>query len=350
MSGGIDSSSAAGLLLQQGFDVSGVTMRLWVDTDGCTPEYQSHDAAEDAAAVARWLKIPHRVVDYRRLFKQQVVDRFVSGYISGVTPNPCTGCNAGVKFGQLLADVLGSGADYLATGHYARILYRENGYELHKGIDTEKDQSYFLYQLNQDQLARILFPLGHYHKLQIRAFAAQSHLPVKDRPESQDLCFLADNDYRGFIHRYHGADFTAGPICDQENRVLGRHKGLPFYTIGQRRGLGVSAGEPLYVIGLDVERNTVIVGRQEQRYRHDLTVAALHFIDGVFPTTPIDVEVKIRYTTQAVAAVLTPIDKNRAFLHCDLPVMDVAPGQSAVFYNGDCVIGGGIIEKPVEHP
>lgn len=344
MSGGVDSSVAAGILKDEGYNVSGIIMRLWDDETGSDQTNKMEQAISDASEMAAILGIKLHVVDYREAFKETVIDYFISAYNNAETPNPCPVCNNRIKFGLLLEEAGRIGADYLATGHYVRIRPAGSGYTVQKGVDEQKDQSYFLYQLNQFQLSRLLFPLGDLKKSQVREMAAAGNFPVRNRPESQDLCFVADNDYRRFMSNHSVESFREGPIIDQSGKLLGRHRGLPCYTIGQRRGIGVSAGEPLYVIGMNQDDNTLMVGNRTQRVRHALTAGQVNYISGELPTEPMSVILKIRYAAQGVEALLTPLGGNRIHLKSEAALYDVAPGQAAVFYQDQTLIGGGTIE------
>jgi len=262
MSGGVDSSTAAALLVEKGYDVIGVMMRLWAEEGqgGSTNRCCSPEAVEDACRVCYVLDIPFHLINYEREFKREVVDLFIAEYARGRTPNPCLACNRRIKFGLLLRRALAMDAHYLATGHYARVRQVSGGYQLLKGCDEAKDQSYVLYMLGQKELRHLLLPLGDYTKPQVRAMARQRGLPVADRAESQDLCFLLDNDYRRFLQAQTPESICPGPILDTAGRTIGQHKGLPFYTIGQREGLGIAAPEALYVMQIDVARNALVVG------------------------------------------------------------------------------------------
>ncbi|MFH2132012.1 MAG: tRNA 2-thiouridine(34) synthase MnmA [bacterium] len=344
MSGGVDSSITAKLLKDEGFDVTGMIMRLWGDQADGAQQAKMEEAISDASEMAALLDIPLLVKDFRKQFKEIVVDYFVAAYERSTTPNPCPVCNKQIKFGLLMQEVDKIGAQYLATGHYVRIKKARSGYILQKGVDPYKDQSYFLYQLNQQQLSRLLFPLGGLLKSQVREMAAAHNFPVKNRPESQDLCFIGDNNYRGFISRHSNLAFRKGPIVDKSGTLLGTHAGLPCYTIGQRRGIGVAAGEPLYVTRLEPETNTLVVGDKTERFKYALTAAEVNFISGTAPVSTIPVTLKIRYAARGVKALLTPLPDGRVSLQSEMALNDVAPGQSAVFYQDETLLGGGIIE------
>jgi tRNA-specific 2-thiouridylase len=346
MSSGVDSSTAAALLVEQGYDVIGVMMRIWGEaTSGGINRCCSPQAVSDARSVARHLGIPFYLLDFQAAFKKYVVDYFVEEYAAGRTPSPCIMCNRHIRFQLLLQRALALEADYLATGHYARIRRTDHGrYQLLKGIDPQKDQSYFLYTLGQTQLRYVLFPVGGYTKTEVRQMARERNLPVADKAESQELCFLADGDYRRFIRDYAPGAVTPGPILDQVGEVLGEHAGLPMYTIGQRRGLGIAVGEPVYVLDMDRERNALIVGPDRDLYHHALSVHSVSYVAGDPPEGTMRVTAKIRSMGSETPATLIPLDANHARLVFDSPVRAFAPGQAAVFYDGDVVIGGGFIE------
>lgn len=345
MSGGVDSSVAAALLVEQGYEVIGLMMRLWSEPgDGvgnrcCTP---------DAVDVARWaadtLNIPFYLFNVEAPFRTHVVDYFVREYAAGRTPNPCLMCNRHIRFDLLLHRALAMDARYLATGHYVRLRQTDSRYRLLKGVDERKDQSYVLYMLNQETLRHLLFPLGSYTKDRVREMARQHGLPVADRAESQDLCFTANGDYRQFLRREATEAIRPGPIVDRSGRVLGQHKGLPFYTIGQRRGLGIAAPEPLYVLEIDAVRNALVVGRATELGRTELTARGVSYISGETPPEPLRVTAKIRYKARESPALLTPLSGDGAALRFDEPLRDITPGQGAVFYQGEELIGGGTIE------
>ncbi len=344
MSGGVDSSVAAALLVDQGYDVTGMMLHLWsepgdgVENRCCTPQ-----GVEDARGVARALDIPFHVVDAASRFKDAVVDPFVGGYAAGRTPNPCLACNRHIKFGYLLRMALVAGADYLATGHYARIARDDGTYRLMRGADPRKDQSYFLYALGQEQLAHVLFPLGDYTKARVRALAERWNLPVAEKDESQDICFVRDQDYGRFLRTYAPDTLEPGPILDREGRRLGDHEGLPLYTIGQRRGIGVTWSEPLYVLEKDLKRNALVVGPASQLGRERFRVAQPHFVVSEPPSLPATVSVKIRSTSREAEATVHPGEDGGLLVHVDRSLRDVTPGQAAVFYRDQEVLGGGII-------
>lgn len=350
MSGGVDSAVAAALLQEQGYAVTGVMLHLWsepgagVENRCCTPQ-----AVKDARRVARALDIPFRVLDAARRFKSAVVDTFIAEYGRGRTPNPCVTCNRRIKFGYLLEMARVAGADYLATGHYAAVRQTNGTYRLLRGADPRKDQSYFLYTLGQAQLQNVLFPLGELTKPQVRRLAEQWELPVARRDESQDICFVRDQDYGRFLRDYAPHTLEAGPILDREGRQLGEHQGLPLYTIGQRRGIGVSWSEPLYVLAKDVSRNALIVGPASQLGRQRFRAADARFVAGHPPSFPARVGVKIRSTGREAQAVLHPGPGGTVWVETERPLRDVTPGQAAVFYRGRDVLGGGVISTAEVH-
>ncbi len=358
MSGGVDSSVAAALLKRQGYDVVGLMLRLWGEPDAPGSAYNrccSPDAIAQARRVAELLDIPFYVLDAQAPFKTRVVDFFVEQYAAGVTPNPCLECNRHVRWDWLLQKALSLEARYLATGHYARVRPTPEGstalpgldatYELLKGVDERKDQSYVLSVMGQSQLRHALFPVGEYTKPAIRQMARDFGLPVADRAESQDLCFLADNDYRRFLGEHAPAAIRPGPIQRRDGAVVGAHTGLPFYTVGQRKGIGVAAPEALYVIATQPETNTLVVGTAAELGRDRLTAARVNWVSGQAPGSPIRVEVKIRYKAAPAPATVSPLPGQRAAVVFDQRLRDITPGQAAVFYADEVCLGGGLIER-----
>ncbi len=349
MSGGVDSSVAAALLVEQGYKVIGIMMRLWAEVGcgvGSTNKCCTPEAVEDARAVADTLGIPFYLLNVEQPFKQHVVDYFIDGYLRGITPNPCIECNRHIRLGVLYRHARALGADYLATGHYARVRRLPDGtYQLLRAVDRRKDQSYVLHMATQEHLAHLLFPVGEYTKDQVREMARARGLPTASRNESQDLCFVYDGDYRRFLRQWANGAIRPGPIMRRDGTVLGEHRGLPFYTIGQRKGLGIAYKEPLYVLELDSERNAVIVGTREELGQSEAHVARVHWIAGRPPTEPIRGQVKIRYKARDVDATITPVAPGRVHIRFDAPLRDITPGQAAVFYDGDVCLGGGIIER-----
>jgi tRNA-uridine 2-sulfurtransferase len=358
MSGGVDSSVAAALLREQGWEVIGITLRLWEEEHaGETPVPSrsccAWEAVNDARQVAAVLGIDHYVLNMKEQFKSGVVDYFVDEYRCGRTPNPCIACNRLIKFSALLQKAKEVGASYLATGHYVRLEYdaARKRFCLRKGIDAWKDQSYMLYELTQDQLQHCLFPLGELTKEQVRRKAASLGLGVARKQESQEICFIPDNDYRGFLRRY-GLQAGPGPIINSRGETLGTHEGFPFYTIGQRKGLGLTAARPLYVLEIRPDDNLLVVGEREELCRAGLDVEALNLI--AIPSLEQEqlVTVKIRYRSAAVPAVLRPLPaEDTARILFTQPQPSVTPGQAAVFYQDDLVLGGGTISAALPvHP
>jgi tRNA-specific 2-thiouridylase len=346
LSGGVDSSTAAALLIQQGYDVSGVTMRLWAAPPaGAAGEGHRHSdtMVEDARRVCALLGISFRLVDLEEEFRARVVEYFCDSYALGRTPNPCLVCNREIKFKVLLGIVREWGADWLATGHYARIRVQEGEYQLLRGVDRGKDQSYVLYSLGQEELPHLLFPLGEWGKSEVRSMAAAFGLPTADRPESQDACFLPDGDYRGFVARERPETMRPGPILDSRGRVLGEHRGVAFYTVGQRQGMGLAALQPLYVVKIDPTRNALIVGPKAALLSRELFAEEVHFVAGYPPQQSIPVTAKIRYKAPEAEATLIPLPERKAKVIFSVPQPAITPGQGVVFYQGDAVVGGGII-------
>ena len=351
MSGGVDSSVAAALLVQQGYDVIGMMMRLWSEDCGeggsnrcCTPGQMA-----DARRIADQLGIPFYVIDTQDIFHRTIVQFFVDRYIAGDTPNPCLECNRHIRFEWLLNHALAFDADYLATGHYARTEVASDGsVRLLKGRDEAKDQSYVLHVLTQDKIRRVLFPIGDYPKPEVRRIAADLKLLVAQKHDSQDLCFLADNDYRRFLAQRAADSIRPGPILTRDGRELGQHTGLPNYTIGQRKGLGISGPEPLYVLETDPAHNTLIVGTVEELGRRRLIAGRVNWVSGIPPVNPFRAEVKIRYKARPAPATVTPLAEDRIAVEFDNPLRDITPGQGAVVYDGDICLGGGIIARILE--
>jgi tRNA-specific 2-thiouridylase len=344
MSGGVDSAGAALLLREQGLEVSGVTLRLhhYQDRPGLCGSSADIEAAKTVAAE---LGIPHKVLDLCALFQREVMDRFVSEYVHGRTPNPCIDCNREIKFGALLERAVADGADALATGHYARVAYNgETGrWNLLRGRDRRKDQSYVLYQLTQRQLSHLLLPVGEYEKPAVRAMAAEYGLINAEKADSQDICFVPDGDYLHFLEIYGGVHPVPGDFLDDAGRVLGRHKGMEAYTTGQRKGLGVSADEPLYVVRKDLERGTITLGRDRELYSRELTADRVNLISVPELREPLRVTAKTRYSQREAEAVVESLPDGVVRVIFDEPQRAVTAGQAVVFYQGDTVVGGGTI-------
>jgi tRNA-uridine 2-sulfurtransferase len=344
MSGGVDSSVAAALLKEQGYDVMGMMLRLWSEPGKedsnrcCTP-----DSMAQARRVAAKLDIPFYVIDAKDVFHNTVVQYFLDGYARGETPNPCLICNRQIRWTFLLDHALALGADFMATGHYVRIRKANDGHQLLRAVDKSKDQSYVLHVLNQEKLSRALFPIGDYPKTEIRVIAEKFGLPTASRKDSQDLCFLAGEDYRNFLQRTAAEMLQPGEILTRDGRSIGEHNGLANYTIGQRKGLGVASLVPLYVLGKNSTTNTLIVGTQEELGSCELTARDVNWLSGETPSEPFRAEVKIRYTAKEAEALVTPINGNQAQVQFDAPQRDITAGQAAVFFQGDLMIGGGII-------
>ncbi|VAW38497.1 tRNA-specific 2-thiouridylase MnmA [hydrothermal vent metagenome] len=347
MSGGVDSSVAAALLVEQGYDVVGMMMRLWSEPGMgdaapanrcCTP-----DQMADARRVAGILNIPFYVVDVQDHFRQTVVQFFIDEHDNGRTPNPCIECNRQIRFTYLLERALALDASYLATGHYAQVRHTASGYQLLKGRDENKDQSYVLHVLNQEKLGQVLFPIGGYTKLEVRQLAQKFGLPVASKSESQDLCFLGDGNYRRFLQEYSQKASHPGPILNSHGQKLGQHNGLPFYTIGQRKGLGISVGEPLFVLRKDVAKNTLIVGSKSELGQQTLIARDVNWLNGQPPTGSVVAQIKIRYKAKGVQGVVIDLGNGRSQVTLHEPVFGITAGQGAIFYDGDVCLGGGII-------
>ena len=350
MSGGVDSSVTAGLLVEQGYDVIGMTLNVWPELDGVDENTREDaccalGAVEDARRVADRLGIPYYAVNFREVFEQKVIQDFIGEYQRGRTPNPCVRCNQFIKFDALLARGELFGADYVATGHYARVEQDAGSgrWLLRKSADPSKDQSYVLYVMTQDRLARALFPLGELSKSDTRRLAQEWKLPVAGKPESQDICFVPYKRYTEFMERHAPGSIREGPIVDTSGQELGRHQGIAFHTIGQRRGLGVAVKEPRYVTGLDAGTNTVVVGSIEELMRRECQLEDVNWVKIAEPTAPIRTWARIRYRAELVPAEVSPEPGGHARVVFDEPQRAVTPGQAVVFYDDDLVVGGGTI-------
>ena len=340
MSGGVDSAAAALLLKRAGYEVLGVTFRLWTG-EGSDAE----TSIRDAASICERLEIPHRVLELEGCFHREVIGRFIEAYERGETPNPCIECNRRIKFSQMLALADTLGVKYVATGHYARVEKGERGeYLLKKAADESKDQSYFLYSLSQETLSRVLFPLGEYTKSEIRAIAEENGFVNARKRDSQDICFVKDGDYASFIENYTGKTFGEGNFVDAEGNILGQHKGMIRYTVGQRKGLGIALGKPAFVLSKNAAENTVTLGENEALFSSSLTARDACFATVFAEGAPAKVCAKVRNTQREVPATLTLLDGGRFRLDFEEPQRAISRGQSAVLYRGDTVLGGGIIE------
>lgn len=371
MSGGVDSSTAAALLINEGYEVIGATLWLWtpssINDDGQRSNCCSSQHITDAKQVCRQLSIPHYTLDFEEQFKRKVVDNFISEYLSGKTPNPCIRCNSFIKFDLLFKYAFALEAEYFATGHYARILPQDTRHKtqdsdsetlpssvlrpsprpfcLCKAVDSSKDQSYFLYMLNQEHLSKILFPLGTYAKKQVREMAGKFKLAAAKKEDSQDICFLQGKNYGDFIReKSHSEKIEKGFIRTKDGKIIGEHQGLPFYTIGQREKLGVATGQRLHVLEKNVETNTLLVGSEGENLISHCSVHSVNWCSGEVPATPIKATIKVRYRNAGTPAAVLPVSNSEVKVHFDAPQPSVTPGQSAVFYNDDIVLGGGIIQ------
>jgi tRNA-uridine 2-sulfurtransferase len=366
MSGGVDSSLTAALLLEAGHDVTGVTMHLWEGDDDRLMESQccSLEMTSGARRVCGQLDIPYYVWNYQREFRRHVIDYFINEYTAGATPNPCLACNRDLKFRYLLERAQLLGFDYLATGHYvqtewsvanspwhpvtpatldAQLATARPRFRMRRSVELRKDQSYVLHMLQQEELARLIFPLGGFSKAEVRAMAAERKLATAHKPESMDICFIPDNDYHRFMREEQPNALKPGPIVDRRGTVLGQHQGLPLYTIGQRKGLGITSREPVYVIELDAARNLLIVGSKDELERDELIAEGFSFVSGQWPDAPLRCSAQIRAHAQAAPATAEPIEPGRLLIRFDEPQRAVTPGQAVVLYQEDTVLGGGRI-------
>ena len=349
MSGGVDSSVAAWLLKEQGYDVIGVTMQIWQDEDTEVQEAEGGccglSAVDDARRVAMDLGIPYYVMNFKEEFRKNVMDYFVGEYVEGRTPNPCIACNRHVKWESLLRRSMAIGADYIATGHYAQIDRLPGGrYSLKTSVTAAKDQTYALYNLTQEQLSHTLMPVGSYHKEEIRDMAERLGLPVAHKPDSQEICFIPDHDYASFIEEYTGRELPPGNFVDLDGNVLGRHRGITHYTVGQRKGLNLSMGRPVFVVEIRPETNEVVIGDNQDVFTNVLRCGKLNWmaVDGLHGKS-MDVLAKIRYSHKGSPCTIREIGNDMVECRFHEPVRAVTPGQAVVFYDGDYVAGGGTI-------
>jgi tRNA-specific 2-thiouridylase len=362
MSGGVDSSAAAAILKAEGHDLVGFSMQLWNQRRGINLDEHgeplpsrccSLDDVYDARRVAEELGFPFYVLNLENDFERDVVEPFVASYLNGETPIPCVACNSRLKFASLDRLAASLGCDKVATGHYSRVAYdaQANRYRLFRGQNLQKDQSYFLWELTQSQLSRAMFPLGEMSKPEVRDVARSAHLAVAEKSESQEICFVPDGNYAGFIDRYlEAADEperipVAGRIINTRGQVIGTHSGIHRYTVGQRRGIGIASERPLYVVEIDAERNVVVVGHQEELLHDEFTAAGVNWVAFDAPDAPVRAEVRVRYRHTAAHATLSPLDNGRVHVKFDDPQRAITPGQATVFYRGDEVVGGGWIVK-----
>ena len=350
MSGGVDSSVAAAMLLHQGYEVIGATMKLW-DSDpvpasdderGCC----SLSAVEDARRVSAILNIPHYVLNFRDMFEDKVISYFIDEYAKGRTPNPCIACNREIKFDGLMQKARALDADWIATGHYACIVFdgTDNSYSLLKGTDPKKDQSYVLYHLTQETLQHFLLPLGGMAKTQIRQLAHDWKLPIADKPDSQDICFIPDNNYRRFLQDKRPSCLNPGNFVSVTGEILGRHQGTPCYTIGQRKNLGIALGRPMFVVGFDMEKNLVILGDSHNLFATNLIAEDVSWINPVKMSDKFRASAKIRYSATESPAEIEQLSRSKLLVRFDEPQRAITPGQSIVFYDGLKVLGGAVIE------
>ncbi len=348
MSGGVDSSVAAYLLKEQGYDVIGVTMQIWQEDK----EYEEREggccslsAVDDARRVAQKLDIPFYVLNFRDSFKRNVIDYFVDEYIQGRTPNPCIACNKYLKFDELLQKAKGIGADYVATGHYAKIEERDGRFQLIRSNDDRKDQTYALYNLTQEQLEHTLMPCGEFTKDKIREIAKEIGLDVHNKKDSEEICFIPDNNHGRYICEAAPNKVRPGNFVDKYGNVLGKHKGIVYYTIGQRKGLGLALGRPVFVTDINPVTNTVVVGPEEDIFKTDLVCKDINFISIDKLEGPMEVEAKIRYSARPAKATISPMENGRVKVSFEDKQRAITKGQSVVFYKDDLVVGGGIIES-----
>ena len=346
MSGGVDSSLAAELTIEAGYECIGCTMKLYDNKDDEPARGKtccSLDDVEDARSVATKLGMPYYVFNFKDDFHEKVISKFVCSYEKGITPNPCIDCNRYMKFEKLLTRAMELGCEYVVTGHYARIEEKDGEFMLKKAADETKDQSYVLYSLTQDQLKHVLFPLGNMKKTAVRTLAEKSGFVNASKPDSQDICFIPDGDYGGFLERYTHTEYEAGHFIDTEGNILGTHRGYVRYTVGQRKGLGIAFGKPMYVKSIDAEKNTVTLAEDADLYSDTLTACDFNWISGHAPIEPVRCSAKIRYRHREQPATAYPGDDGNVKIIFDDPQRAITPGQAVVLYSGDTVLGGGSI-------
>ncbi len=353
MSGGVDSSVATAILAQQGYKLAGITMSVWDGPGGADGKSKSSccsiDDADDARRVAQKLGVPHYTMNVKSLFREKVIDYFTGEYMTGRTPNPCVLCNQVLKFDYLFEQGRKFGAVKVATGHYARIGTFNGRKLILRGVDRSKDQSYFLFSIPNSRLNNIIFPLGRFSKLETRALAIKHGLNVAQKPESQEVCFIPDNDYNEFIRTQTGGkDIGEGDIVDHNGAIIGHHKGYPFYTIGQRRGLGISAPEPKYVTRIEPEPNRIVVGNKSELYSKALLATSMTWHLPPEEIQKMDITARIRYRSEDSPAMVTPVGDDGATVEFEQPQLAITPGQAVVFYHGEYVLGGGWIEKRLD--
>lgn len=349
MSGGVDSSMAAKLMSDKGYDCIGCMMKLYENEDGDVLKSRtccSLDDADDARSVAYKLGMPFYVFNLMEDFTTMVIDKFIEAYQKGMTPNPCIDCNRYMKFDKLMDRAAALGCEYVVTGHYARIEKENNKYILKKAADETKDQSYVLYNLTQKQLAHLQFPLGELRKTQVRSLAEEIGFINARKPDSQDICFVPDGDYAAVIEKKSGRRAACGNFTDTNGNVLGQHKGIIHYTLGQRKGLGITFGRPMYVCGINPEDNTVVLGEERELFSSEAYVSQFNWISGERPDAQVRCKVKVRYSQKEHLASVIPDGKDRVKIEFDEPQRAITPGQAAVVYDGDTVLGGGVIVRP----
>lgn len=348
MSGGVDSSIAAKLMKDAGFECIGCTMKLYDNEDiGLSKGHTccSLDDVEDARCVAMANDMPYYVLNFKEGFRECVIKRFVDAYETGCTPNPCIDCNRFMKFEKLFNRAKELECEYVVTGHYARIEKQDDKYLLKKGVDESKDQSYVLYSMTQEQLKHTLFPVGELNKTEVRKLANDSNFINADKPDSQDICFVPDGDYVSFLRKHTGKEYEMGNFVDTKGEIIGKHKGIVNYTIGQRKGLGIAYGRPVYVVDIKVEENEVVLGENEDLFKTKFTVGDFNWISGSVPSSDIRCKVKIRYRQKEQPATVHILTDNKVEIEFDEPQRAITKGQAAVLYDGDVVLGGGTIES-----